>query len=112
MSVSILPEFLDSVAPDTPVFIYARATEGPPMPLAVIRKRVSDLPLTVRLDDSLAMMPALKLSSFSNVTVGARVSMSGDPIAQSGDPFGEQIGLEVSEADSPSVSIEITDRVK
>ena len=112
VSVSILPEFLDSVAPDTPVFIYARATEGPPMPLAVIRKRVSDLPLTVRLDDSLAMMPALKLSSFSNVTVGARVSMSGDPIAPSGDPFGEQIGLEVSEADSPSVSIEITDRVK
>ncbi len=112
VSVSIRAELIDSVSPETPVFIYARATEGPPMPLAVIRKSVADLPLTVRLDDSLAMMPALKLSSFSNVTVGARVSLSGDPIAQSGDPFGEQVGFDVSKVESPAVAIEISDRVE
>lgn len=112
VSVSILPELLEAVSPDTPVFIYAKATEGPPMPLAVIRKRVADLPLTVRLDDSLAMMPAFKLSAFSNVTVGARVSITGDPIAQPGDPFGEQVGVDIGPTESPTIAVEIADRVK
>lgn len=74
---------------DTPVFIYARALKGPPMPLAVVRRRLADLPLTVRLDDSLAMMPRLRLSAFSQVKVGARVALSGQPTAQPGDLQGE-----------------------
>ena len=102
-------------APATPVFIYARATQGPPMPLAVVRKTLADLPLTVRLDDSMAMMPNLTLSSFASagVTIGARVSLAGNPIAQPGDAYGEQAGLEVSdEAAITAVSIEITQRVE
>ena len=102
-------------APATPVFIYARATQGPPMPLAVVRKTLADLPLTVRLDDSMAMMPNLTLSSFASagVTIGARVSLAGNPIAQPGDAYGEQADLEVSdEAAITAVSIEITQRVE
>lgn len=72
-------------APDDTVFIFARAVQGPRMPLAIVRKRVADLPADVTLDDSLAMSPAMVLSKFNEVTVGARVSKSGQAIPSSGD---------------------------
>ncbi len=67
------------------LFVFARAAEGPPMPLAVARKRVSDLPLTVILDDSMAMTPDMRLSRFERVVVGARIARSGTATASSGD---------------------------
>ena len=59
------------------------------MPLAAARVQVRDLPLEITLDDSLAMMPAMRISNFEQVTVGARVSRSGNPVASSGDLTGE-----------------------
>ncbi|MGW8310900.1 MAG: c-type cytochrome biogenesis protein CcmI/CycH, partial [Thiogranum sp.] len=79
------PALKDRAAPDDTVFIFAKAVQGPPMPLAVVRKRVSQLPVTVTLDDSLAMSPAMVLSKFAQVTVGARISKSGQAMPSSGD---------------------------
>ncbi|WP_462380563.1 c-type cytochrome biogenesis protein CcmI [Pseudomonas sp. Marseille-QA0892] len=74
------------VEPVETVFVFARATDGPPMPLAVKRLRVADLPTIVRLTDADAMMPDLKLSAFPRIEVVARVSRSGN--AQQGEWIG------------------------
>jgi cytochrome c-type biogenesis protein CcmH len=67
------------------LFVYARAENGPPMPLAVARIDATKLPTTVTLTDAMSMMPTMKLSSVPKVFVGARISHSGQAIAQTGD---------------------------
>lgn len=77
--VELAPALKDKVRPDDSVFIFARASSGPPMPLAAKRVTVADLPIEVQLSDSDAMMPNMKLSSFPEVQLVARVSRAGLP---------------------------------
>lgn len=85
VTVNIDPAIAAQVEPSMTVFVFARALSGPPMPLAIQRLTVSQLPVTITLDDSNGMLPSMKLSDFPQVVVGARISRSGDPIARSGD---------------------------
>jgi cytochrome c-type biogenesis protein CcmH len=73
------------VAPSDTVFIFARASEGSRMPLALTSVKVADLPAKFTLDDSMGMSPDMKLSSVQSIIVGARVSKSGKPMPSSGD---------------------------
>ncbi len=95
--ISLSDELKAKAKPEDTVFIYAKAMAGPPMPLAAQRKQVKDLPLTIVLDDSTAMMPQMKLSNFAEVKVGARVSFTGQPTAQPGDLFTEKASVKAGE---------------
>jgi cytochrome c-type biogenesis protein CcmH len=70
---------------DTTVFVIARVPGGPPMPVAVEKHSLSELPLTMTLDDGDSPMPSQKLSALKEVEVFARLSASGDPMRQEGD---------------------------
>ncbi|WP_148665022.1 hypothetical protein [Sulfuricaulis limicola] len=85
VTVSLSPALARKAAPDDVVFIFARPTSGPRMPLALVRKQVKDLPVTVVLDDSQGMSSAMRLSSAPEVIVVARVTKSGMADASDGD---------------------------
>jgi len=74
--------------PDDVVFIFARAVDGPRMPLAARRARVADLPMDFVLDDSHAVMPGTNLSSAQQVRIEVRVSKSGQAAPEPGDLTG------------------------
>jgi len=99
--VSLDEALADRVDPEQFVFVLARAVTGPKMPLAAHKLRVKDLPATVILNDDMAMRPELKLSSVNDVEVLARVSTSGQPIAQAGDLQGNFRPVNVSEQQTP-----------
>lgn len=71
------------------VFVYAKAKQGPRMPLAVARLTLAELPATVTLDDNMAMVEGMNLSAFDELIVSARVTRTGSAIAQSGDYIGQ-----------------------
>ncbi|UVM57527.1 c-type cytochrome biogenesis protein CcmI [Pseudomonas sp. B21-012] len=77
--VELAAALKDKVKADDTVFIFARASSGPPMPLAAKRVTVAQLPIEVELSDSDAMMPNMKLSSFPEVQLVARISRAGQP---------------------------------
>lgn len=110
LQVDISPELKAKAGADTTVFVYAKAMQGPPMPLAVRKLKLGDLPITLTLGDDDAMMPSMKLSSFDQVIVGARVSSSGNPVAQSGDFYTE---VEAVDSSNPPAQIDLTiDQIK
>jgi cytochrome c-type biogenesis protein CcmH len=73
------------VAPEDTVFVFARAVDGPRMPLAILRLKARELPAPFRLDDSQAMSPAMRLSGAREVVVEARISKRGNATPQPGD---------------------------
>jgi len=110
VQVSLAPELQKATSPGDTVFVYAQALSGPKMPLAIVRKQVSDLPLSVSLNDTMAMMPTMKLSNFSQVKLLARISKSGNAMSQPGDLIGsiDQVTL----ADKKNHTIVINGSVK
>lgn len=86
--VELSPALKAKANPDDVLFIFARAVNGPRMPLAVQRARVSDLPLSFTLDDSQAMTPEHKISTTKELHIEARISKSGQAMPGKGDITG------------------------
>lgn len=88
IQAAIEPTLKAKMDPQATVFIYAQAVNGPKMPLAIVRKTLSDLPAKVVLNDSMAMQGATRLSEHQTLKIIARVSRSGDAMPQAGDLIG------------------------
>lgn len=106
VQVALAPALKDKLAPGDALFVYARAENGPPMPLAVAKLDPARLPATVTLNDAMAMTPAYRLSSVERVFVGARISHSGQPVAQPGDLEGDAGVVAVDRKTPVKISID------
>ncbi|UTW07345.1 c-type cytochrome biogenesis protein CcmI [Pseudomonas benzenivorans] len=104
VKVELAAALREQVQPGDSVFVFARAVSGPPMPLAVKRLTVADLPAEVSLSDSDAMMPQLKLSGFAQVQLVARVSRNGD--ATAGEWVGRSQPLASSSTEPQQLTID------
>jgi len=105
VTVELDPALKNQVSPNDTLFIFAKAMQGPPMPLAAVKKTVGELPITVSLNDAMAMMPQMKLSNFEQVKVSAVISKSGQPGAQAGDLFVEILSVNVKTQEKISLII-------
>ncbi len=97
--VSIQSDIASRASPNDTLFIFARAKTGPKMPLAILRMKASDLPATFKLTDDMAMTPTMKMSSFPEVVIEARVSKSGQAVPASGDLQGFSQPIKLGEND-------------
>lgn len=105
VSVSLSDELLKNNVNSDTLFIYARAMNGPKMPLALVKMTAGDLPTTVTLDDSVSMMPSMTLSSMEQVEVIARISKSGQAVMQSGDLLGSVKSVKTDQSETVSIVI-------
>lgn len=91
--VTLSSKLAATVQPGDVLFVFARAEEGPRMPLAAKRARVADLPLRFEFDDSMALAGGKKISDFATIRIEARVARAGQAQSSSGDLFGTLSGV-------------------
>ena len=108
-TVSLASELAKQAGPEDTLFVFARGPDGKGMPLAILRKKVKDLPLQFTLDDSTAMSPAARISGVSSVVVSARISKTGEAFPQAGDLSGQTGPVNLG---TGSLKVEIRDIVK
>ena len=97
-----------AVRPEATVFVIARDPAQPSPPIAAVRRKASELPSMVFLSDADAMIPGRVPSAFEELELIARVSASGNPIAQTGDWFGTRI---IRNGNSEDIHIRIDQQV-
>lgn len=111
VSVSLDEELANRVDGDDTVFITARDVEGELPPLAVVQAQVSELPMTVVLDNSVAMSPQAQISQVREARLMVRVSPSGQAMPQPGDLFGDLEGVSVGPISDEEAAEVVINRV-
>lgn len=99
----------ESVPPGATVFVIARDPAQPRPPVAAVRRRADELPASVQLRDSDAMIPGRVPSGFAELEIIARASQTGEPLAQPGDWYGQAI---ISTAKTLEIDIVIDQQVQ
>ncbi len=108
-AVSLSADARAKLPADATIFIIARDPAQPSPPIAVTRRLLSELPFAVELGDQESMIPGRNLSAFAEFEMIARASVSGNPIAQTGDWFGSTI---VRPAENRKVALSISEQVR
>ena len=106
VKVDVSSEVRSRFNPGDTVFVYAKAAAGPKMPLAAQRLTLAQLPATVTLDDSMAMMEGMNMSAFGSVVISARVTTTGSAIAKAGDYIGQFNVEDVSKTELVNIQID------
>ena len=107
--VSLSAALKAQASPEDTVFVFARPAEGSRMPLALVSRKVKELPFEFTLDDSHSLAPTMKLSSQSKLIVGARITKTGQAMTQPGDLQGLSAAVPLG---ASGVKVEITEVIK
>lgn len=111
VTVSLDEALAERVNDNDTVFITARDIDGELPPLAVVQALVSELPMTVVLDNSVAMSPQAQISQVREARLMVRVSPSGQATPQPGDLFGDLEGVSVGPIDEDEAAEVVINRV-
>jgi cytochrome c-type biogenesis protein CcmH len=106
VQVAVAGELSSRIKPGAVLFLIAREPSRPGPPIAVVRQMAEDLPAVIEISDANAMLPGRTISGLERVQLIARISNSGEPIAQSGDISGERV-LDTSAAQSETITIDL-----
>lgn len=103
ISIEVRVRLSDSAQVDSDqwVYVYARAWQGAPAPLAVTRFKATDLPKTIVLDETMAMSTSATLRQAEQVELVARVSQAGTARAEPGDWQGLKGPVDSRSTDEP-----------
>lgn len=105
VNVSIAENVQDRIPLNSVLFVFAKAAQGPPMPLAVKRFAEFSLPMTVTLSEADAMMAQLSLAQYEQIQVVARVSKDGDVAVDLGELEGKSTVINHREQQQVDVAI-------
>ncbi|NKF51967.1 c-type cytochrome biogenesis protein CcmI [Shewanella sp. WXL01] len=89
VNIEVSAELADKVDSTDMIFVFARATSGPKVPLAATKISANSLPATITLDDSTSMGGDVKLSGAREVEIIAVLSKHGSVKPQAGDLQGK-----------------------
>jgi cytochrome c-type biogenesis protein CcmH len=107
VSVQLNQSVNQNAASADTLFIYARAIDGPKMPLSLARLTVANLPAKVTLSKEMAMLPSMDIDTFEKVEVIARISKSGQAITQKGDLVSAPVVVDFTQSNAAAVMLDI-----
>jgi cytochrome c-type biogenesis protein CcmH len=89
VNISLAPALKSKLVTEAPLFVFARepGSQGPP--LAAKRLTSSAIGSQIHLSPADSMIPGRVLVSGRQVSITARISFSGQPVAAAGDLYGE-----------------------
>ncbi|AOT07525.1 c-type cytochrome biogenesis protein CcmI [Pseudoalteromonas luteoviolacea] len=108
VKVRIDDKLVSQLPDNATLFVFAKAANGPRMPLAVQKLTVFNLPLVVTLNDSMAMLPDLKLSNFNEVVITARISVDDSVMTQAGELEGTSDVITINNDTHQQVNVTIS----
>ena len=97
ITVNLAPQLTDKLPTQGTLFVFAKAANGPPMPLAVVKLTDYSFPIEVQLSDSNAMVAGLTLSSVDKIILTARISKDASVMPSTGELEGRSDVLERSQ---------------
>ncbi len=93
VTVNVSTELKNKQPENGILFVFAKALNGSPMPLAVVKLNEYQFPITVELSDANSMVAGLNLSSAEDIVITARISNDDSVMPSSGELEGHSAAL-------------------
>lgn len=93
VTVNVASELLNKLPEKGTLFVFAKAANGSPMPIAAVKLTSYSFPVTVELSDSTAMVEGMNLSSAEDIIISARISLDDSVMPSSGELEGHSGSL-------------------